>query len=102
MNHSGVTYAADVRSEQTQQFWRSATGDEVDPEATVRATAEAAGVPVGVEQPWTLRMQLVLGSLLLLLMLGLVVLMLTLQQPRRLTHWGTFWMLGAPGGLGIT
>lgn len=72
---------------------------EVDLDATIAATAQAAGEQqpaLGVLGPaqWS---AVPLG-LLSLGMLGLLVLG---GQPRRVTKWGMFWALGVPLGLGL-
>jgi hypothetical protein len=71
----------------------------VDLVATINATAQAAGVPgptyldMGIARFATVPLALVTIAAFLLLVFG--------RQPRRVTKWGMFWLLGIPLGVGL-
>jgi len=75
-----------------------ASGGDVDPGATIDATARAAGVPVP-STPVGARAYACWP--LVAVSLAAVVLLLLAPQPRRRTKWGTFWTLGVPAGIGL-
>ena len=71
----------------------------VDLAATINATAKAAGVAsptyldMGIARFATIPLALLTIAAFLLLVFG--------KQPRRVTKWGMFWLLGIPLGVGL-
>ena len=98
VNRSGLSYVADLR--ELADEWRIALGDQrPDLAATVTATVEAAapGTVVSRSQGWTWGVHSFARSAGLIVLLGLVIALVRGPQPRRLTKWGTFWVLLIPG-----
>ena len=77
----------------------TAVDGRVDLVATINATAEEAGVAaptyldMGIARFATVPLALVTIAAFLLLVFG--------RQPRRVTKWGMFWLLGIPLGVGL-
>jgi hypothetical protein len=105
VNRSGLSYVADLRQHATISQWRIGLGGDQQPDvaATVSSTAKAAdpGTVLSGSQGLTSVVRDVAMVLGLLLLVGLVLALVGGPQPRRLTKWGTFWVLLIPGGLGV-
>lgn len=74
-------------------------GSHVDVYRSIVATATAAGVPVPTVG--SLGLSGWLGWPLVLMWLTGVLLLVAGPQPRRVTKWGLFWVLGLPAGIGL-
>jgi hypothetical protein len=101
-NRFGVSYAADVHAETSVR--QGSRGRVIRPgplDATL-AAVEAAdpSVPISDDRMWTETVRDVSNVLGLAVFGVLLVCLVVGPQPRRLTKWGTFWVLLAPAGLG--
>jgi hypothetical protein len=99
-NESGLSYAADVPEAGGRQGARGGSG-RLSQNAAILAVVETAD-PTLIEDGhmWTATVHDVSNLLGLAVFAVLLVCLLVGPQPRRLTKWGTFWVLLMPAGLG--